>query len=156
MPTFKLTLVLLIMSYAQESGAVGKEKVNFAEREWTVLFPEPLARVFGRLPFFVAPCTSLWTMVLKTDGALGKKKKPSKGWLIPAESGLHSGHVSICKLLVIGIEAVVKAPRGWRTSELGHVQYWGWNQAYSSTPQTKSPMRSLSFTVRLLELIDHF
>lgn len=90
MPAFKLTPILLIMSYAQESRAVGKEKVNFAEREWTVLFPESLARVFGRLPFFVALCTSLWTMVLKTDGELDKKKKPSGRWLIPAESGLHS------------------------------------------------------------------
>lgn len=41
----------LIMSYAQESRAVGKEKVNFAERERTVLFYESLARVFGCLPF---------------------------------------------------------------------------------------------------------
>lgn len=49
----------LIMSYAQESRAVGKEKVNFAEREWIFLFYESLAHVFGCLPFFLALCTSL-------------------------------------------------------------------------------------------------
>lgn len=92
MPAFKLTLVLLIMSYALESGAVGKEKVNFAEREWTVLFPESLARVFGRLPFFFvwhrAPPCEPWYLRQMVNWT--KKIKPSGGWLIPAESGLHS------------------------------------------------------------------
>lgn len=114
-----MTPVHLIMSYAQESGAVGKEKVNFAEREGSVFLSESLAHAFGWLPFFfVALCTSVWTMVLKTDGELAKKKNLHRV-IDTCGKWVTSGRVSICKLLVIHSEVAVKAPCGWRRAEIG-------------------------------------
>lgn len=75
-----MTPAHLIMSYAQESGAVGKEKVNFTEREGSFFLSESLAHVFGWLPFFFCGIVHLpvnhgtqdrwWT---------GQKKKTARG-----------------------------------------------------------------------------
>lgn len=58
-----------------------------------------LGTCFWLPAFFVALWTSLWTMLLKTDGELEKKKQC--GVIDTCGKWVTFGHVSICKLLMI-------------------------------------------------------
>lgn len=114
MPTFKLTLFHLIMSYAQEPAeAAGKEKVNSAEKESPICFvlivldtciwpsssspPPPSPTFFSFFLFFFlrwlcAPPSD--PAFLKTDGAPKKQCKvidTCRNWVT-------FGPVSVCKL----------------------------------------------------------
>lgn len=102
-----MTPAHLIMSYAQESGAVGKEKVNFTEREGSFFLSESLAHVFGWLPFFLwhcaPPCEPWYSRQM-----VNHTKKKLHGVIDTCGKWVTSGRVSICKLLVIHSE-VIKA-----------------------------------------------
>lgn len=102
--------------------------------------------------FFVALCTSLWTMVLKTDGEPDKKKL--HGVIDTCGKWVTCGRVSICKLLVIHSEVVVK---GGRNQNTGRPPISRLKPGPVSTPWREPPEHSYLcvLRIRLLKCIDH-